>query len=193
MSDINGFESALIMLQSAFRVELDFLQLEAYRQGLNGVSERLLKEAVVQIIKTEKKFPAVATILEYKAAAYRKLGPTEYRELPPRSEGAQMLRDCSERLAEKMTMRDSEPKAPVQTSEPEPVDPRFTHVPTMPSPAVCPECGSRNLATPYRGTRTGLWLSLCKDCRSSVRSSAYFTIQPKAPKQQQPREPGQEG
>lgn len=46
----------------------------------------------------------------------------------------------------------------------------------MTSPAACPKCGSMDLQTPYHGRRTGLWMSACRDCHTSIKSSEYFHV-----------------
>ena len=52
--------------------------------------------------------------------------------------------------------------------------------PVMPSPAACPKCGSMDLYTPFRGRRTGLWLTTCRDCRAQLRSREIFTVERRA-------------
>ena len=52
--------------------------------------------------------------------------------------------------------------------------------PILPSPAACPKCGSMDLHTPFRGRRTSLWLSTCRDCKCDVRSREEFTVERRA-------------
>lgn len=56
------------------------------------------------------------------------------------------------------------------------VSDKYQHVGSIPSPAACPTCGSMSLSYPFRGRRTGLWLSTCYDCSASVRSVEPFSV-----------------
>ena len=55
-------EKAFVHLQSAYRVELDALQVEAYRRGLDDIDGQSLRDAVDRVIKAERHFPSVAVI-----------------------------------------------------------------------------------------------------------------------------------
>jgi hypothetical protein len=119
ITDSSDLDAALILLQSAFRTELDYMQLEAYRQGLAGFSGENLKKAASEAIKTEKTFPSIATIREFAAAAHRsRMSGRElpaYNEKMPDSvtqEGLKLLRECYARMEKKFAW----PKTTVPTT-----------------------------------------------------------------------------
>ena len=59
---MTDLERALVHLQSAYRVELDALQTEAYKRGLADFRGDVVREAVAKAIQTEKFFPAISVI-----------------------------------------------------------------------------------------------------------------------------------
>ena len=119
----SDMDAALVMIQSAYRTELDYLQLEAYREGLSGLSGQVLKKAASMCIREEKRFPTVATLREYAAAACRALPARDDLLLPPwnpqqaasdrvTQEGLKLIRECKERIFAKWAA--AMPKATVQ-------------------------------------------------------------------------------
>lgn len=58
--------------------------------------------------------------------------------------------------------------------------------PAIASPAACPACGSMDLHTPFRGRRTGLWLTTCRDCKTNIRSGQEFSVERRAVKYMRP-------
>lgn len=64
MAQLSDCDRALIHLQSAYRTELDALQVEAYRRGLADLDGSVLREVVDRVIKAREFFPAIAVLRE---------------------------------------------------------------------------------------------------------------------------------
>ena len=69
MAPLSDFDRALLHLQSAYRTEMDALQVEAYRRGLMDYQGDIVRAAVDLAIKDEKFFPSIATLREYAIVA----------------------------------------------------------------------------------------------------------------------------